>query len=79
VFLCTICIYLQKKMNICINPLSRFHNTSLISAYFGLNSRECKCLEYLFIIKSVNLIPASKISYERQKVSHLGTLIPNSN
>jgi hypothetical protein len=28
-------------------PLSRIHNTSLISAYFGLDSRECKCLEYL--------------------------------
>jgi hypothetical protein len=26
-----------------INPLSRIHNTSLISAYFGLESRECKC------------------------------------
>jgi hypothetical protein len=25
------------------------HNTSLKSAYFGLDSRECKRLEYLFI------------------------------
>jgi hypothetical protein len=31
-----------------INPLARIHNTSLISAYFGLDSRECKCLEYIF-------------------------------
>jgi hypothetical protein len=28
--------------------LSRIHNTSLTSAYFGLDKREC--LEYLFII-----------------------------
>jgi hypothetical protein len=37
----------------CIYPLSRIHIqalTSLISAYFGLESRECKCLEYLSII-----------------------------
>jgi hypothetical protein len=36
-----------KKMYICINPLSRIRNTSLISAYYGLDSRECKCFEYL--------------------------------
>jgi hypothetical protein len=29
-----------------INPLARIHNTSLISAYFGLDSRDCKCIEY---------------------------------
>jgi hypothetical protein len=37
-----------KKVNkylISINPLSRINNTSLISAYFELDSRECKCLE----------------------------------
>jgi hypothetical protein len=33
-----------------IYPLSRIHNASLISAYFGLDSRDCKCLEYLFTI-----------------------------
>jgi hypothetical protein len=46
-----LCIYLyvftKKK---CINPLSRIHNTSLISAYFGLDRRECECLEYLFVL-----------------------------
>jgi hypothetical protein len=36
-----------------INPLSRIHNTSLISAYFGLDCRECKCLEYLFIYRYI--------------------------
>jgi hypothetical protein len=51
VFLCIICMCLQKKCKqVCIYPLSRIFNTSLISAYFGLDSRECKCLEYLFII-----------------------------
>jgi hypothetical protein len=29
-----------------IYPLSRIHNTSLINAHFGLDSRERKCLEY---------------------------------
>jgi hypothetical protein len=51
VWVCIICMYLQKKLHklVCINPLSRIHNTSLISAYFRQDSRECKCLEYLFI------------------------------
>jgi hypothetical protein len=30
-----------------IYPLSRIHNTNLVSAYFGLDKRECDCLEYL--------------------------------
>jgi hypothetical protein len=39
-----------KKMYISMYlSVSRPHNTSPISAYFGLDSRECKCLEYLFI------------------------------
>jgi hypothetical protein len=32
-----------------IYPLSRIHNTSLISAYFGLDKCECECVEYYFI------------------------------
>jgi hypothetical protein len=36
-----------KYISIYIYPLSRLHNTSLVSAYFGLDKREC--LEYLFI------------------------------
>jgi hypothetical protein len=45
----SVCIE-SECFHVCIfNPLSRIHNTSLISAYFGLDSRECKCLEYLFI------------------------------
>jgi hypothetical protein len=39
-----------KKIKVCIYPLSRIHNTSLISAYFGLDSRECECLEYLYLL-----------------------------
>jgi hypothetical protein len=43
VFLCIICMYLQKKsIGVYINPLFRIHNTSLISAYFGQDNRECK-------------------------------------
>jgi hypothetical protein len=30
-----------------IYQLSRIHNTSLVSVYYGLDKRECKCLEYL--------------------------------
>jgi hypothetical protein len=33
-----------------IYQLSRIHNTSLVSAYFGLNKRECQCLEYVFYL-----------------------------
>jgi hypothetical protein len=43
-----------------INPLPRIHNTSLISAYFGLDSRECKCLEYLYFIITINNWKVSK-------------------
>jgi hypothetical protein len=32
-----------------IYPLSRIHNTSLVSAYFGLDKRDCEYREYLFI------------------------------
>jgi hypothetical protein len=35
------CFYDRAKVTC---RLSRIHNTSLISAYFGLDSRECKCL-----------------------------------
>jgi hypothetical protein len=49
-FLCITCMYLQKKkyISMYIYPLSRIHNTSLTSAYSGLDKRECDCLEYLF-------------------------------
>jgi hypothetical protein len=32
-----------------IYSLSRIHNTSPVSAYFGLDNRECECLEYLLL------------------------------
>jgi hypothetical protein len=50
-FLCIVCMYLQKQkyISMYIYPLSRIHNTSLTSAYFGLDKRECECLECLFI------------------------------
>jgi hypothetical protein len=33
-----------------IYQLSRIHNRGLISAYSGLDKRECECLEYLLFI-----------------------------
>jgi hypothetical protein len=39
----------KKYISMYIYPLSRIHNISLGSAYFGLDKRECECLEYLFI------------------------------
>jgi hypothetical protein len=33
-----------------IYPLSRIHNTSLVSAYFGLDRRECESLEYYYYL-----------------------------
>jgi hypothetical protein len=29
-------------------PLSRIHNTSLVSSYFGLDKRGCEYLEYYY-------------------------------
>jgi hypothetical protein len=40
------------KTKMDFNLLPRIHNTSLISAYFGLDSCECKCLEYFFLVCS---------------------------
>jgi hypothetical protein len=37
----------KKYISMHIYPLSRIHNTSLVSAYFGLDQREYECLEYL--------------------------------
>jgi hypothetical protein len=42
-------VFTKKSIEVCIYPLSRIHNTSLISASFGLDKRECDSLEYLFI------------------------------
>jgi hypothetical protein len=39
-----------------IYPLSRIHNTSLVSAYFGQDKRECECLEYLYLFIYVSFI-----------------------
>jgi hypothetical protein len=47
-------MYLQKKMYI-INPLSGIRNTSLISAYYGLDSRECVFRIFIFIYISLIL------------------------
>jgi hypothetical protein len=32
-----------------IYQLYRIHNTSLESAYFGLDKRECECLEFIYL------------------------------
>jgi hypothetical protein len=34
-------VYVFTKKNVCIYPLPSIHNTSLLSAYFELDSREC--------------------------------------
>jgi hypothetical protein len=42
-----------------IYPISRVHNTSLVSAYFGVDKRECYCLENLInlyiILQRINI------------------------
>jgi hypothetical protein len=43
VYLQYLCICKEKYIR-CIYPLSRIHNTSLTSAFFELDSRECECL-----------------------------------
>jgi hypothetical protein len=40
----------KRYISMYIYPLSRIHNTSLVSTNFGLDKRECVCLEYLFFI-----------------------------
>jgi hypothetical protein len=37
----------KKYISMYIYPLSRIHNTSLISAYCGLDKRDSECLEYM--------------------------------
>jgi hypothetical protein len=34
-----------------IYPISRIYYPNFTSAYFGLDSRGCECLKYLFIYK----------------------------
>jgi hypothetical protein len=46
-------VFANKGISMYIYPLSRIHNTSLVSAYFGLDTRECECIEYyLYLLKS---------------------------
>jgi hypothetical protein len=63
-----VCIHTNKSILVYINPLSRIHNASLISTYFGLDSRECKCLEYLFIY-CINVAKPQCIADKRMKIS----------
>jgi hypothetical protein len=58
--------YVHKYL--CIYPLSRIYNTSLISAYFGLDSRECKCLEYLFKINNKRISTLAPIIYPKLSI-----------
>jgi hypothetical protein len=65
--MCNMC--LQKKYIGIIYPLSRIHNTSLTSAYFGRDNRECVCLEY-YLSRDFSDIPprrshfAKKLNYD---------------
>jgi hypothetical protein len=52
-------------MNIC--PLSSIHNTSLISAYIGLDKRQCECLEYCTF--------TANIMYELQNTLYLHNVL----
>jgi hypothetical protein len=45
-----VCIYKKKYISMYIYPLSRIHNTGLVSPYFGLDNRDFECLEYLYYI-----------------------------
>jgi hypothetical protein len=47
-----------KKLNVSMHiyPLSRIHNTRLISANFRLDKRECENLEYLVIYRLIMMI-----------------------
>jgi methionyl-tRNA synthetase len=60
-------MYLQKKIKVCINPLSRIHNTSFTSAYFGLDKRECESLEHLFTF-IIRLLMTPSADYSETKL-----------
>jgi hypothetical protein len=53
----------KKYLSMYFYPLSRIHNTSFTSAYFGLDKHECECVEYLllFIIRVVSCGVRDKI------------------
>jgi hypothetical protein len=42
-------VFTKKYISICIYPFSGIHNTSLTSAYFGLDIFKRECLEYLYL------------------------------
>jgi hypothetical protein len=70
-----VCIY---KKNVCKYVLIRYLEsiTQALSAYFGLDSRECKCLEYLLFIIIYLLIWCSEyIHIEDRKIMYLVTQI----
>jgi hypothetical protein len=50
---CFLCIIKYVCMYIC--PTSRIHNTSFVSAYFGLDKREDECLKYLFYLYIIHI------------------------
>jgi hypothetical protein len=41
----------NKNLSMYIYRLSRIHNTSPVSAYFGLYKREHECLEYIYMYR----------------------------
>jgi hypothetical protein len=42
----------KKYISMYIYQLSGIHNTCLVSAYFGLDKRDCECLEYfIYLLK----------------------------
>jgi hypothetical protein len=50
-------VFVKIMFNVCNNPLSRIHNTSLISSYFGQDSRECVAIrirQLFFRLPDVN-------------------------
>jgi hypothetical protein len=54
-FLCVVCMYFKKKsISTYINLFYRIHYTSLVSAYFGLDKREC-LEDFLLINMSPNI------------------------
>jgi hypothetical protein len=60
-------MYVESKyISMYIYPLSRIHNTSLVSAYFGVDKRES--LEYLVIYYFITLKEVTSTVYVKLRI-----------
>jgi hypothetical protein len=52
-------------------PLSRIHNTSLVSAYFRLDKRKCKCLKFIYLFNGLKLNYIHHLRFIPERVAEI--------